>query len=339
MEPPPGWCHVCTLDLQSAKSLSQHQQGRKHRKKAGLPVLQRPQAAALTADELFEGLSRGRYTRVVVCTGAGVSTSAGIRDFRSAGGMFDAIRRRWADRFVELRSAPEKLLSKRFADHHPVVWAAEVVPWLGQLHADSTAEPTAAHRLCGELYRRGWLMRVYTQNIDGLHTHPSAGLPPHTVVECHGSLRDSSVVRYGDALPASMTAQISKDFSEPGPDLLLVMGTSLQVAPFCAIPNLAPSNCARVLVNRDLEHSLTNSWSIKQKSHRASVEAGSLGLGGTSCTALSSVKLAGQNVSLRPSWEGSRWSQLLIERDCDEFAEQVYECLNEESGAPCESQQ
>ena len=35
MEPPPGWCHVCTLDLQSAKSLSQHQQGKKHRKKAG----------------------------------------------------------------------------------------------------------------------------------------------------------------------------------------------------------------------------------------------------------------------------------------------------------------
>ena len=48
-------------------------------------------------------------------------------------------------------------------------------------------------------------------------------------------------------------------------DLLLVFGTSLQVAPFCGVPNLCTKNCTRVLVNSPLKDCLENGWNIVRK--------------------------------------------------------------------------
>ena len=68
-------------------------------------------------------------------------------------------------------------------------YAYKVQPWLASWRAED-ARPTAAHRLCAWLHRRGWLRRVYTQNVDGLHLAPELGLPASAVVECPGSFRD-----------------------------------------------------------------------------------------------------------------------------------------------------
>jgi len=90
------------------------------------------------------------------------------------------------------------------------------------------------------------------------------------IVECHGSLVDAeddikSIVLYGDNLPDRFFEACKQDFgddSSPQVDLMLVLGTALQVAPVCAVPNLAPRGCTRVLVNRDLHDCFTNDFSF-----------------------------------------------------------------------------
>ena len=215
---PPIWCNVCSLDLQSSKSLSEHKTGRKHRDRAyqqtsvscssrdklppsysfssnsrfalsiQLPPLfnddsETPEIGnALT--ELFQNLATGTYRNIVVCTGAGVSTAAGVPDFRSAGGLFERIGREFGDRFPEAKHNPEWMLSRSFARQYPHVWENIVLP---RIQADYNGlQPTLTHRFCAWLHWKGWLRRVYTQNVDGLHLHPSLNLPTDLVVECHG---------------------------------------------------------------------------------------------------------------------------------------------------------
>lgn len=160
-------------------------------------------------------------------------------------------------------SQPENLLSRSFLDRHNEAWRDEVAPWLRQMRWRE-ARPTATHHFCAWLQRQGWLRRVYTQNVDGLHSHPEVGLPSEYVVECHGALRDATIVLNGDSLPQRFDTCCRQDFSKDAGgghdddvDLVLVFGTSLQVAPFCGVPNMAPTGCSRVLVNRCLADCMT----------------------------------------------------------------------------------
>merc|ERR1711920_531312 len=98
---------------------------------------------------------------------------------------------------------------------------------------------------------------------------PELGLPEDLVVECHGALHGGSIVMYGDKLPRRFDQCCRDDFpSSPGSssvDLVLVFGTSLRVAPFCTLPNMAPRGCARVLVNKPIGdclryHGSAKSW-------------------------------------------------------------------------------
>lgn len=333
------------LDLQSAHSLAEHRLGRKHRSReaachgclARFP--KRSAMPALQEEEFFERLSAGEFQNIVVCTGAGISTEAGIADFRSSGGLFDEIRDRFGARFPSVQRAPETLLSRAFVCEHPDAWRGEVVPWLRTWKMQE-ASPAAAHRFCAWLHQQGWLRRIYTQNVDGLHTHPELSMPDGMVVECHGSFRDGSCVLYGDPMPDTLDEACREDFgqAEPPVDLVLVMGTSLQVAPFCAVPNLAKKGCARVLVNACLEDCLSNNFSHRGgPKSRYAVERSS-----RSCSLyddgsddslqqarVSTVCLGGRkHASLRPLWrsrEGDkRWSQLLIEARCSEFVERFF---------------
>lgn len=323
------WCEVCGKALQSAKCLAEHLRGRKHSNQqallASMPVRtlkSRMSLPALEEEELFEQLALGKFQNVVICTGAGVSTAAGIPDYRSPGGMYEEIRRTF---HVEA----EELLSRSFARADPARWRDEVEPWLRvRTRACNGASPTATHRFCAWLHGRGWLRRIYTQNVDGLHSHPELGLPSDLVVECHGALRDGSIVLYGDALPARFYSCCKDDFSGrsganrlDGIDLLVVLGTSLQVKPFCAVPNLAPKGCVRVLVNRDINVCLTNSWS-----HRCR-DPGSDFSG--RCFAPATVGLGGHKaVPLKPLWHArkarKRWQQILIESSSDDFVARFF---------------
>ena len=120
---PASWCDVCSLDLQSTKSLSEHCEGRKHCRRAG--TWSEPIHFPLTEDIFWSQLKAGQYRSIVICTGAGVSTAAGIADFRSHGGLFATIRQKFS-RFPEVLRTPETLLSRQFATKYPTIWKTEV---------------------------------------------------------------------------------------------------------------------------------------------------------------------------------------------------------------------
>lgn len=324
MEEAPFWCSICGKDLQSQASLTEHETGRKHLKKAfqldptNTASRKRPISFSalppIDEEELFESISHGKYENIVVLSGAGISTNAGVPDYRSQGGFFEEMMQEYTERFPEVNGSPEILFSRGFANRHPEVWKDELLPKKQSFFRG--LEPTKAHQFCAYLHHRGWLKRIYTQNIDGLHLHPSLNVPPEKVVQCHGSIRQpSTLVLYGDKLSPIFSDYVRCDFdlnSKAPIDLVIVMGTSLQVAPFCGLPNMAPKGATRVLVNRHLNHCLRNFFS--NTGARESVYfSNTITIGGR------------KNVKLQPLWTDrksrKRWRQLLAESDCDAFVE------------------
>jgi NAD-dependent deacetylase len=113
-------------------------------------------------------------TRVVVLTGAGISTESGIPDFRGPQGV-------WTK-----DPKAEKLSNIHYYMADPDV---RRLAWQGRLeHPAWTAIPNAGHRALVELERRGKLHALVTQNIDGLHQR--AGNSADCVVEVHGTVHD-----------------------------------------------------------------------------------------------------------------------------------------------------
>ena len=119
------------------------------------------------ARELIAGAER-----VVVLTGAGISTDSGIPDFRGPNGL-------WTK-----NPAAEKAstLQNYLADPE-----LRKVAWRNRLDTPAwTAEPNAGHRAIVELERQNRLSAVVTQNIDGLHQ--KAGTGQDRVIEVHGTI-------------------------------------------------------------------------------------------------------------------------------------------------------
>jgi NAD-dependent deacetylase len=111
--------------------------------------------------------------RVVVLTGAGISTDSGIPDFRGPNGVWTR------------NPAAEKASNIQHYLADPEVRRAA---WLHRLDAPVwTAEPNRGHRAIVELQRQGRLHALVTQNIDELHQ--AAGTDPELVIEVHGTAR------------------------------------------------------------------------------------------------------------------------------------------------------
>jgi NAD-dependent deacetylase len=205
--------------------------------------------------------------RAVALTGAGISTPSGIQDFRSPGaGLWNQV-------------DPARVASIQAFMHDPAVF----YDWFGgtalQMYA---AEPNAAHRALAEMETRGILRAVVTQNIDGLH-HKAAS---RRVLEVHGSMRTAScvqcggqkearpllerylqdraiprcahcegamkpdVVLFGEMLPAEVLMEAREEIAHC--DLLLVVGSSLTVAPAADLPWLAlQARAPLIICNRE----------------------------------------------------------------------------------------
>ena len=205
--------------------------------------------------------------RIVAFSGAGISTEAGIPDFRGKGGL-------WEDqKLMELMSAGG-------FRRDPVAFYRASLQTLPNIHR---AEPTAAHRLVARLEAQGKLSAVVTQNIDGLHQ--AAG--SQTVYEIHGNFRTGrcvdcraayemaafygriergeielplcsecrspikpDVVLFGDLLPFDVWDRAVE--ASRSCDLMLVLGSSLIVYPAAELPKLAVMNGAKlIIVNRE----------------------------------------------------------------------------------------
>jgi NAD-dependent deacetylase len=206
--------------------------------------------------------------RIVVLTGAGVSTESGIPDFRGPDGVWTR------------DPEAERLSNIGYYLADPAIRRES---WQRRLaHPAWGARPNAGHRALADLDRSGRLAVLVTQNIDGLHL--VAGSSPNRVVEIHGSIRDSVCLACGDRRPMPETLERVRA-GDPDPaclvcggilksatvsfgqnldpllrartesaaatcDLLIAVGTSLTVYPAARLPEIAVDAGARfVIVN------------------------------------------------------------------------------------------
>ncbi|HEX3954107.1 MAG TPA: Sir2 family NAD-dependent protein deacetylase [Stellaceae bacterium] len=210
--------------------------------------------------------------RVVVFTGAGISTESGIPDFRSPGGIWTQMAPIYFDDFLDSDAARRETWRRRFAMED--IFRA--------------AEPNRGHRAVDALVRRGKVSAVITQNIDGLHQ--ASGIPAERVIELHGNtmyatcldcgaryeiadLRaafegdgelqgvaprcircrgfvKTATVSFGQSMPQE--AMRRAEIETLAADLCIVLGSSLVVYPAAGFPELAKRNgAALVIVNRE----------------------------------------------------------------------------------------
>ncbi|MEV4760920.1 Sir2 family NAD-dependent protein deacetylase [Micromonospora sp. NPDC049559] len=218
-----------------------------------------------TAPEWARGIGR-----IAVLTGAGISTDSGIPDYRGPDGVWTR--------------APEDVDVFRYANFvaDPAVRARF---WRRYLHHPAwRAEPNPGHRALAALECSGIALRILTQNIDGLHQR--AGSTARKVLELHGSMHEVvclgcsartptarildrvaageadpscpdcggilklGVVLFGQYLDADTIGQAEK--IAKASQLLLAVGTSLQVEPVASLCRVAVEAGAHlVIVNRD----------------------------------------------------------------------------------------
>ncbi|KAL2890261.1 NAD-dependent protein deacetylase hst2-1 [Ceratocystis lukuohia] len=233
--------------------------------------------SARTLDAVAEFILQGKAKKIVVLTGAGISTAAGIPDFRSPGtGLYNNLKR------LNL-PYPEAVFDIDFFRKHPepfYVLAKELYP--GKFY------PTISHAFITLLARKQLLSKLFTQNIDCLERR--AGVSPDMIVEAHGSFAtqrciecrsdfDGAIMRehvqagrvarctargchglikpdivfFGEGLPMEFTysAHLAREA-----DLLLVLGTSLTVYPFAGAADMPSRETPRVLFNREQVGSL-----------------------------------------------------------------------------------
>lgn len=204
--------------------------------------------------------------RIVVLTGAGISTDSGIPDFRGPQGVWTKDPQAAATATIQHYLADTEVRRR--------VWQARLASpaW--------TAEPNAGHRALVDLEGQGRLDTLVTQNIDGLHQ--LAGNTPARVVELHGTMRHvmcmdcgargpmepvldrlragehdpaclvcggilkSATISFGQSLVVADLARAQQAVTAC--DLLLAVGSSLTVAPASALVPLAKAMGAGVVI-------------------------------------------------------------------------------------------
>jgi NAD-dependent deacetylase len=207
--------------------------------------------------------------RIVVFTGAGISTESGIPDFRSPGGIWSQYNQ-------------DDLTYQKFRSHEKyrkIYWEYDQARY----PAMKSALPNAAHKAVVEIEETGRLLALITQNIDGLHQ--DAGSSPDKVYELHGTVREvtcldchtrwvreeitelmdregihvpycehcngplkCATIAFGQSLPAAV---LDRSFQHAkNCDIFLTVGSSLVVQPAALLPYEAKRAGARlILVN------------------------------------------------------------------------------------------
>ena len=152
---------------------------------------------SLSIEKLCEGLENGTYKKVIVMCGAGISTSAGIPDFRSPStGLYERIIKRFT-RFFEytydILAIRVKFKLQKYKLPYPEAiftysqFKKNPEPFYHLVRdlfpSELVATPT--HKFFTLLHNKNILHRIYTQNIDALEH--IAGVPEEKIIEAHGT--------------------------------------------------------------------------------------------------------------------------------------------------------
>lgn len=208
------------------------------------------------------------HKRIVIFTGAGISTESGIPDFRSPGGLWS---KNQPIDFQDLLASEE---TRRES-------------WRRKINMDdsfSNSRPNRGHRAVAELHNQGKLQAVVTQNVDNLHE--DSGIPPDMIIELHGNatyaacldckkrfelgpifkdfkkneslpicdvckgIIKTATISFGQAMPEEEMMRAQKATLKC--DLFIVIGSSLVVFPAAGFPLTAKQNGAKlVILNRE----------------------------------------------------------------------------------------
>lgn len=206
--------------------------------------------------------------RVLIFSGAGISTESGIPDFRSPGGIWSKIQPIYFQEFVASEHTRREAWRRRFSNADG---------WVG-------AKPNRGHFAVAELIRSGRASVVVTQNVDNLHQ--VSGVPEEKVIELHGNstyakclkcqtrveldelqrefeatntvgpckrcggILKTATISFGQQMPELPMRRAQEETLAC--DLFLVLGSSLSVFPAADFPARAKQNGAKlVIVNRD----------------------------------------------------------------------------------------
>lgn len=244
-----------------------------------------------TIDAAVEQIKKAK--KILVLTGAGISTSLGIPDFRSAMGIYSRVQHLGL-------TDPQEVFDLATFKEEP-----EIFYTVAHMILPPNDSYTLLHSFIKKLDDEGKLLRNYTQNIDNLEGN--VGISNDKVIQCHGSfamatcqtckwridghkifkyIRESElpicphchedrkkrlakdenfypqsygvmkpdITFFGEDLPSTFYKHIKKDVTDC--DLLICVGTSLKVAPVSEIVNMIPEDVPQILINKDLvEHS------------------------------------------------------------------------------------
>ncbi len=207
--------------------------------------------------------------RVVLFTGAGISTESGIPDFRSPGtGLWTKIKPIEFQDFLDSEDVRQESWSRRFSAERTI----------------ENAVPNKGHEACARLIESGKATAVITQNIDNLHLE--SGIPADQIIELHGNstyakclqcemryemadlesqfestgrvapcsacggIIKSATISFGQAMPVEEVRRAEAVTLEC--DLFVVIGSSLVVFPAADLPVLGKQvGAGLVIVNRE----------------------------------------------------------------------------------------
>jgi len=217
-------------------------------------------------------IQSGNIHNIITLCGAGISTAAGIPDFRTPStGLYAHIK----CLYPGMRK-PELLFDIRHFKRDPTRFYRIIK----QLFSQSDYKPTKTHKFIKLLADHGLLLRDYTQNIDGLQE--MLDMSKELVVNSHGSFSTAHCIKcgsnfsivevkaciqrecvprctlcqgavkpditfYGEQLPPRFYEMSKLDF--PKCDLLIVLGTSISVLPFDTLLSLVPLAVPCLFIN------------------------------------------------------------------------------------------
>ncbi|SDI29584.1 SIR2 family NAD-dependent protein deacylase [Natribacillus halophilus] len=196
--------------------------------------------------------------RLAILTGAGMSTESGVPDFRSQSGL-------WA-KHDPMQTATVEALEENYDHFHDF--------YSSRLDRLQTLKPHSGHDIITKWQKAGIVSVIATQNVDGLHQEAGSA----NVAELHGNLREfkchdcrthasqedfiskngcrrcggklrPNIVLFGEQLPMDTWEYAMERIRES--DALLVVGTSLEVAPVNQLPDIATNE--KIYINDDVD--------------------------------------------------------------------------------------
>ena len=223
-------------------------------------------------NKFIEKLKSNGFEKIVFLTGAGVSTAAGIPDFRSDNGIFQQLLNKYKYRI----SSPEDIFD--------ILTFREKPQFFYEFCKDFKPDnytPTLFHYFMGYINSKKKLEYVFTQNIDGLDL--KCGIDENKIIFAHGNFESAqcskcgkkfdkkilreyidndkilycdecknpvkpNVVFYGEQLPHNFFENWNK-IEEA--DLVILCGSSLLVSPFNQLPHKASKTAVRLIINKE----------------------------------------------------------------------------------------